>query len=73
MRRIGLVGMGAIGRSVYDRLTSDARLGMEVAARFPRNVNTMVTCALATVGLDECWSVRARDDYVVAAGWTRRR
>ncbi len=26
----------------------------EVARRFPRNVNTMVTCALATVGLDRC-------------------
>ena len=25
-----------------------------IAARFPRNVNTMVTCALATVGLDAC-------------------
>ena len=25
-----------------------------IAAKFPRNVNTMVTCALATVGLDSC-------------------
>jgi predicted dinucleotide-utilizing enzyme len=25
-----------------------------IAALFPRNVNTMVTCALATVGLDRC-------------------
>jgi aspartate dehydrogenase len=25
-----------------------------IATRFPRNVNTMVTCALATVGLDRC-------------------
>jgi aspartate dehydrogenase len=25
-----------------------------IASRFPRNVNTMVTCALATVGLDRC-------------------
>jgi aspartate dehydrogenase len=25
-----------------------------IAARYPRNVNTMVTCALATVGLDRC-------------------
>jgi predicted dinucleotide-utilizing enzyme len=25
-----------------------------IAGRFPRNVNTMVTCALATVGLDRC-------------------
>jgi aspartate dehydrogenase len=26
----------------------------EIASRFPRNVNTMVTCALATIGLDAC-------------------
>ncbi|MBV9234902.1 MAG: DUF108 domain-containing protein [Xanthobacteraceae bacterium] len=26
----------------------------EIAPLFPRNVNTMVTCALATVGLDKC-------------------
>jgi predicted dinucleotide-utilizing enzyme len=25
-----------------------------IAALYPRNVNTMVTCALATVGLDRC-------------------
>ena len=25
-----------------------------IAAKFPRNVNTMITCALATVGLDRC-------------------
>ncbi len=25
-----------------------------IAARFPRNVNTMITCALATIGLDRC-------------------
>ncbi len=25
-----------------------------IAVRFPRNVNTMVTCALATVGIDRC-------------------
>ena len=25
-----------------------------IAALFPRNVNTMITCALATVGLDQC-------------------
>lgn len=26
----------------------------ELASRFPRNVNAMVTCALATIGLDRC-------------------
>lgn len=28
-----------------------------IAARFPRNVNTMITCGLATVGLDACRAV----------------
>ncbi|MFT4047488.1 MAG: DUF108 domain-containing protein [Solimonas sp.] len=26
----------------------------DIAARYPRNVNAMVACALATVGLDRC-------------------
>lgn len=32
-----------------------------IAAQFPRNVNTMVTCALATVGLDACRAVLIAD------------
>ena len=42
-----------------------------IAAKFPRNVNTMITCALATIGLDRC---RARLDVAVsrAAGRHRR-
>jgi predicted dinucleotide-utilizing enzyme len=32
-----------------------------IAPRFPRNVNTMVTCALATVGLDRCRAVLVAD------------
>jgi predicted dinucleotide-utilizing enzyme len=32
-----------------------------IAARFPRNVNTMVTCALATIGLDRCRAVLVTD------------
>ena len=27
---------------------------LRIAPLFPRNVNTMVTCALATVGVDRC-------------------
>jgi len=32
-----------------------------IARRFPRNVNTMTTCALATVGLDRCRAVLVAD------------
>ena len=32
-----------------------------IAPLFPRNVNTMVTCALATVGLDRCRAVLVAD------------
>ena len=32
-----------------------------IAAKFPRNVNTMATCALATVGLDACRAVLIAD------------
>lgn len=32
-----------------------------IAAMFPRNVNTMTTCALATVGLDRCRAVLIAD------------
>lgn len=32
-----------------------------IAAKFPRNVNTMVTCALATIGLDRCRAVLVAD------------
>jgi aspartate dehydrogenase len=33
----------------------------EAARRYPRNVNAMVTCALATVGLDRCRAVLVAD------------
>jgi predicted dinucleotide-utilizing enzyme len=32
-----------------------------IASLFPRNINTMVTCALATVGLDRCRAVLIAD------------
>ncbi len=44
MRSIGLVGMGAIGRSVYDRITSDARLGMEIAFVHIRSPRPLRRC-----------------------------
>lgn len=40
-----------------------------LALKYPRNVNTMVTCALATVGLDRCRAVFIADpayDFVAA-------
>ena len=33
----------------------------EIAMKFPRNVNTMVTCALLSTGLDECHGVLISD------------
>ena len=33
----------------------------EIAMKFPRNVNTMVTCALLSTGLDECQGVLVSD------------
>jgi predicted dinucleotide-utilizing enzyme len=51
-----------------------------IARLFPRNVNTMVTCGLATVGLDRCRSVLVADPAldvaiaeVVAIGHDGRR
>ena len=38
-----------------------------IAPRFPRNVNTMVTCALATVGLDACRGVLVADPALTVA------
>ena len=32
-----------------------------IAPLFPRNINTMITCALATVGLDKCRAVLVAD------------
>lgn len=38
-----------------------------IAAKFPRNVNTMTTCALATVGLDRCRAVLIADPSLTVA------
>lgn len=51
-----------IDLSMLDRRAEDIRTETvvfdgtvrEIAPLFPRNVNTMVTCALATVGIDRC-------------------
>lgn len=38
-----------------------------IAQKFPRNVNTMTTCALATVGLDRCRAVLEADPALEVA------
>ena len=38
-----------------------------IAALFPRNVNTMTTCALATIGLDRCRAVLIADPALSVA------
>lgn len=39
----------------------------EIGRLFPRNVNTMVTCGLATIGLDRCRAVLISDPALEAA------
>lgn len=38
-----------------------------IAALYPRNVNTMTTCALATIGLDRCRAVLVADPSLTVA------
>lgn len=45
---------GIDGNAITERTTVFDGTAREIGALFPRNVNTMVTCALATVGLDRC-------------------
>lgn len=45
---------GIDGGAITERTTVFEGTAREIGALFPRNVNTMVTCALATVGLDRC-------------------
>ena len=45
---------GIDGGALTERGTVFEGTAREIGALFPRNVNTMVTCALATVGLDQC-------------------
>jgi aspartate dehydrogenase len=53
----GNIDLGAVKRSAKDikceTVIFDGSV-RDIAPLFPRNVNTMVTCALATVGLDRC-------------------
>ena len=45
---------GIDGAAITERTTVFEGTAREIGALFPRNVNTMVTCALATTGLDRC-------------------
>lgn len=51
------IELGAVNRDAKDIVSETVIFDgsvREIAPLFPRNVNTMVTCALATVGLDRC-------------------
>jgi len=57
----GLAPDGTGRRVVFDGTARD------IGRLFPRNVNTMVTCALATVGLDRCRAVLISDPALTLA------
>ena len=51
------IDLGMVNRRAEDIRTETVVFDgpvREIAPLFPRNVNTMVTCALATVGIDRC-------------------
>lgn len=60
-RSIDFSESGTDGTDIRRRTTVYDGPARGIAARFPRNVNTMVTCALATVGLDRCRAVLIAD------------
>lgn len=58
---------GIEGSTITERTVVFAGTAREIGRRFPRNVNTMVTCAIATIGLDRC-SARLIADPAVNVG-----
>jgi len=51
------IDLGVVGRRADEIRTETVVFDgpvRDIAPLFPRNVNTMVTCALATIGLDRC-------------------
>jgi predicted dinucleotide-utilizing enzyme len=53
-RNLDLARTGRDADSITDRMILYDGPVRGIAADYPRNVNTMVTCALATIGLDKC-------------------
>jgi aspartate dehydrogenase len=53
-RNLDLARTGRSADSIVDELVLYDGPARGIAKDYPRNVNTMVTCALATVGLDRC-------------------
>jgi predicted dinucleotide-utilizing enzyme len=53
-RNLDLARTGRNADSITDKMILYDGPVRGIAADYPRNVNTMVTCALATIGLDKC-------------------
>lgn len=53
-RNLDLARTGRTAESITDKTILYDGPVRGIAADYPRNVNTMVTCALATIGLDRC-------------------
>jgi predicted dinucleotide-utilizing enzyme len=53
-RNLDLARTGRDPESITDKMILYDGPVRGIAADYPRNVNTMVTCALATIGLDKC-------------------
>lgn len=53
-RNLDLARTGRTAESIAEELVLYDGPARGIAKDYPRNVNTMVTCALATVGLDRC-------------------
>lgn len=53
-RNLDLARTGRAAESIVDEFVLYDGPARGIAKDYPRNVNTMVTCALATVGLDRC-------------------
>jgi aspartate dehydrogenase len=53
-RNLDLARTGRTADSITDKTILYDGPVRGIAADYPRNVNTMVTCALATIGLDKC-------------------
>lgn len=68
-RNLDLSRTGRAADSISEPLTLYDGPVRGIAADYPRNVNTMVTCALATIGLDRCRARLVADpalDHAVA-------
>jgi predicted dinucleotide-utilizing enzyme len=73
-RNIDFSDCGRDGAGITGKVTLYDGPARGIAALFPRNVNTMVTCGLATIGLDRCRAVLVADpglDVAIAEVFAR--